>query len=256
MVLLDVRDLTVRFGGLIAVNEVSLQLKGPSILGIIGPNGAGKTTLFSLISGFLKPLKGEVFWKNQKITGLKPYQIASRGIVRTFQSNVVYGDVTVYENIVCSQHLDFKTNLLQGVLNTRSYREDEKAIRKRVQKTIDFMELNDWTSNLAGGLPHGIKRKLGMAMAMACDPRIIMLDEPTAGMDPTESLRLMQKIRKLPELGIAVMLVEHDMKVIMGVCDNIVVLNYGQKIAEGSPNEIQKNRKVIEAYLGSEEILL
>jgi branched-chain amino acid transport system ATP-binding protein len=256
MVLLDVHDLTVNFGGLTAVNRVSLQLNESSVLGIIGPNGAGKTTLFNLISGFLKPSMGEVFWKGKKITGLRSYQIASLGLVRTFQSNVVYKDVTASENIMRSQYLHFKTNLLQGVLNTKSYQEDEEAMKKRAQTIINFMELSDWSSTLAGSLPHGLQRKLGIAMAMACDPKVIMLDEPASGMNPGESAHIMHKIRQLSDRGIVVMLVEHDMKVVMGVCDRIIVLNHGQKIAEGSPDEIQKNQRVIEAYLGSEEMVL
>jgi branched-chain amino acid transport system ATP-binding protein len=253
MGLLSAQGLTIRFGGLIAVSHVSLELAESSILGIIGPNGAGKTTLFNLISGFLKPTRGTVSFAGREITGLKPYQIASLGIIRTFQADVVYRDVPVLENIMRAQYLHFKTGLMQGVLRTRTYCRDEEAGEKQAQKIMQFMELSEWSSTSAGSLPHGLQRKLGIAMALACDPKVIMLDEPASGLEAGESAHLMEKIRQIRDEGISIMLVEHDMKVVMGVCDRIVVLNFGEKIAEGSPAEIQRNEAVIDAYLGSEE---
>jgi branched-chain amino acid transport system ATP-binding protein len=253
MALLETKDLTKQFGGLAAIDQVNIEANCGEILGLIGPNGAGKTTLFNLITGSLRPSYGKIFFKGEDITGLKPNQIAEKGIVRTFQASTLFDKRTVMENVLIGCHLQFHTGLLRVLFNTSRTRSEEKEIRQRALEIIEMTGLSPVRDELAGSLPHGHQRVLGICIALAANPELLLLDEPVAGSNPEESVRLMSLVKKLRDRGITIILVEHDMKAVMHTCDRIVVLNCGKKMAEGNPEEIRENRDVIEAYLGVEE---
>jgi len=250
--LLELRRLTRYFGGVTAVEDLDLSIKSGQIVGLIGPNGAGKTTVFNVISGVFPPSGGKVFFKGEDITGLKPHRVAERGLVRTFQQTTLVGEMTVLQNLLLSFHLASKKDFWNVLFNTSSVRANERHLREQADEIIDFMGLGEARNVLAKNLPHGHQRLLGVSMALAAGPELIMLDEPATGMNPQETAEIMNRIVRIRDRGLTVLLIEHDMKVVMGVCERICVLNFGVKIAEGSPEEIRENRAVIEAYLGAE----
>ena len=252
---LAMREVTVRFGGLAAVDGLSLDLGRGEILALIGPNGAGKSTAFNVITGFQPADAGRVEFDGADITGLPPYRIAERGLVRMFQRTSVFPEAPALDNVLTACHRLARTRLWELVLTTRAYREEERGHRERAQGLLNFVGLGGKAGEPAKNLSCGEQRLLGLAIALAPDPSVLLLDEPAAGLNAVETEQLMRLIEEIRGHGLSVLLVEHDMKLVMGMCDRVVVLNYGMKIAEGTPAEIQRHPEVIRAYLGSGEIL-
>jgi branched-chain amino acid transport system ATP-binding protein len=250
--LLEVKGLTKRFGGLTAVNRLDLAVEEKEILGLIGPNGAGKSTVFNLISGVHPPTGGRVWFGPEEITGRPRHVIAGKGIVRTFQATALFHEYSLLENVRIARHLHLRTGLWRALVHSRAYRMEERENTRKAAELLDVVGLASVMEDLAKNLPHGHQRALGVAIAMATEPVLMMLDEPLTGMNRGEASAMMDIIRKIRERGITILLVEHDMRAVMGLCERIVVLNYGNKIAEGSPGEIKGNPAVIEAYLGTE----
>jgi branched-chain amino acid transport system ATP-binding protein len=248
--ILKIIDLSKFFGGLAAVYHLSFQIHQGEIVGLIGPNGSGKTTLFNLINGIYTPSGGEIWFQGDKISGFKPHLVAAKGISRTFQLTTLFSNFTVLENAIIGCYGKTKIELGKVILNTRGVQQEAKEHLEKTEHLLNFWGLTTYRETLAKNLPYGHQRRLSIAIAMAGDPDLILLDEPLCGMNPEESLEMVGLIRKIREQGITVLLVEHDMKAVMSICDRIVVINHGVKIAEGTGEEIRHNQDVIEAYLG------
>lgn len=253
--LLETRNLTIAFGGLIAVKKVNFKIYQEEILSLIGPNGAGKTTFLNLLTGFLKPQGGSIIYEGSNIESLSPFAITYRRILRTFQHTALFLNLTVYQNVLTGFHSKTKSGLLGSFFNSASFRKEEQDCKKKALDILIMLEMEKQAEVLAKNLPFGNQRKLGIAIALAGDPKLLLLDEPAAGMNPDESMRLMDLIKELKRWGITVLLVEHDMKVVMGISDRVFVLNHGEKIAEGTPTEIAHNEDVIRVYLGRSTFL-
>jgi len=254
MSILETRQVTKRFGGLSAVNRVSIQIPENSIYSIIGPNGAGKTTLFNCITGFYQPDEGEMLFQDRSLVGFAPDQVTRQGISRTYQNIRLFPAMTALENILVGAHPRLDSNWLDAILHTPRQRAEEEQALRKAQDMLNFVGLQGKGDLLARNLPYGEQRRLEMARALANQPDLILLDEPTAGMNPQESTKMMDFIQSLrDELGITILLIEHDMKVVMGISEYIYVLDFGELIAEGTPQEIQTNPRVIESYLGKQK---
>ena len=251
--LLEIKGLTKKFGGLTAVGDVSFGVEEREILSVIGPNGAGKSTLFKLISSFLRPTHGEVLYNGERISGLAPHIVARKGVVRTFQETTIFKDMTARQNVVVAHHLQSKASLLGHYAGTLTARRDEADFNESAAEILDYLGLGHVQDEVARNLPHGYLRALGIAIGLAAKPQVLLLDEPFAGMNHDETMKAVEMVRGVRDRGITILLVEHDMKAVMKISDRIVVLNFGQMIAEGTPAEIQSNERVIEAYLGRED---
>ena len=249
MTILEVRGLSRRFGGLMAVSDLSFSVEEREIRGLIGPNGAGKTTTFNVISGFYPPSTGSVRFRGEEVSGLRTSALAARGLVRTFQATTLFQEMSVLDNVRVGCHLQARTGPLRALFGADRRREE--AARARADEILDFFGLGARRDDLAMSLPHGLQRTLGVAVAFAAGPRLLLLDEPFTGMNPEETRQMMEVVRRVRARGITILLVEHDMQAVMGLCDRITVLHFGRRLAEGSPAEVRRHPGVLDAYLGA-----
>src|SRR5512140_2283665 len=251
MALLETSRVVKRFGGLVAVNKMDFCIDKGEIVSIIGPNGAGKTTFFNSLTGIYRPEEGQITFNGRSILGLRPDQIAERGIARTFQNIRLFGNMSVIENVLVGMHIHLKQSPVQTVLLVNAFKEEELAAEKKAEELMHYVGLRGVGNELARNLPYGGQRRVEIARALASDPQLLLLDEPTAGMNPQETMDAVKLFRRIrDEKGVTVLLIEHDMRVVMNISERISVMDYGEKIAEGTPAEIGRNQRVIEAYLG------
>lgn len=255
--MLKINDVTMRFGGVVAVNEFTAEIRAGELVGLIGPNGAGKTTVFNMVTGVYKPTKGEILFgaekKEEIISGKRPDQIANMGICRTFQNIRLFKNLSVLDNVFIGSHLRLESNMLSSLFRIPSYTREEREILKKSDYLLEKVGLYEERNETAHSLPYGKQRRLEIARALATEPKLLLLDEPAAGMNPQETQELMGFIRDIKqEFDLTIFLIEHHMEVVMGICERILVLDHGVLIAEGNPEEIQSNKRVIEAYLGVE----
>jgi branched-chain amino acid transport system ATP-binding protein len=253
MALLEVRGISKRFGGLQAINDVSFSIREGTIKALIGPNGAGKTTLFNLVSGFLRPDSGSVIFEEKQIQGLRPYQIAGRGLARTFQHIKLFSKMTALENVMIGRHSHSRAEFISGILNLPRTRKEESHIREKSLEIMEFLGIAGLAGLEATSLSYGQQRAVELARALACEPKLLLLDEPAAGLNMRETAETARLIARVKGTGVTVLLVEHDMSLVMNISDEIIVLSYGQKIADDAPLAIQRNAEVINIYLGEED---
>jgi branched-chain amino acid transport system ATP-binding protein len=248
---LSIEHITVHFGGLVAVSDMTFTVNEGEVVGLIGPNGAGKTTAFNVITGFLRPTRGEIRYRGRTLNGLRPHEVAEAGLVRTFQKTSVFAANTVFDNILIGLHRRGRATAWQTLLGLPGVRAEEQRLRDEARAILDFVGIAQRAGELGGALPYGEQRLLEVAVALAARPSLLLLDEPVSGMNPSETSSFMRLLDRIRARDVTVLLVEHDMRMVMGVSDRVVVLNHGKIIAEGPPGEIQRNPEVIRAYLGA-----